>query len=219
MGCHKAHHPRGGHGLLHVRDYGNQHASSLREGAKAFIRLQEEIIRHSNDQTIFCWSWPSGLESIERPEWYGCLAPRPITFRDSGNYTPTDVVVGSLSPDFQLTNSGLRIDIPLLVSVENGTKLGMLNATDLRDLENQIGLTLQQVGDDGHRFARSGASSPLLRLPKAQAKGGLPVYLAHERDPSRKLSSVFIRGLVSTYTHRQIHHKLHSSLSSYVVSD
>jgi hypothetical protein len=171
------------------------------EGAKAFIRLQEEIIRHNNDQTIFCWSWPLGLDSIERPEWYGCLAPRPITFRDSGNYIPTGVVVGSLNPDFQLTNSGLRIDMPLLVSVEDGTKLGMLNAKDVDDAEIQICLTLQQVGDDGHKLARSGSSRPLLRLPRAQAKGGIPVYLAHERDPSRKSSSVFIRGFVSTYTY------------------
>lgn len=28
------------------------------EGNRAFIRLQEEIIRISNDQTIFCWDYP-----------------------------------------------------------------------------------------------------------------------------------------------------------------
>lgn len=31
------------------------------EGSKAFIRLQEEIIKASNDHTIFCWTWISSV--------------------------------------------------------------------------------------------------------------------------------------------------------------
>ena len=36
------------------------------EGPKAFVRLQEEIIKISNDHTIFCWTW---LPSTPK-DWY-----------------------------------------------------------------------------------------------------------------------------------------------------
>lgn len=41
------------------------------EGAKAFIRLQEEIIRVSNDHTIFCWTW---VPSVPK-DWVSRLFP------------------------------------------------------------------------------------------------------------------------------------------------
>lgn len=40
------------------------------EGSKAFIRLQEEIIKVSNDHTIFCWTW---IPSIPK-DWVSYLS-------------------------------------------------------------------------------------------------------------------------------------------------
>lgn len=40
------------------------------EGSKAFLRLQEEIIKVSNDHTIFCWTWTSSVPN----EWVSRLS-------------------------------------------------------------------------------------------------------------------------------------------------
>ena len=45
------------------------------EGKKAFIRLQEEIMKDSDDQSIFSWQRPAGSDLC------GMLAPAPSNFR------------------------------------------------------------------------------------------------------------------------------------------
>ncbi|KAI0542722.1 HET-domain-containing protein [Xylaria digitata] len=50
------------------------------EGEKAFVRLQEEIIHHSDDHSIFAWSLPL------LGEYPGLLAPSPDAFSDSDAY-------------------------------------------------------------------------------------------------------------------------------------
>ncbi|KAL8664743.1 MAG: hypothetical protein Q9168_007842 [Polycauliona sp. 1 TL-2023] len=48
------------------------------EGEKAFIRLQEEIIRQSNDQSIFAWP-------IRTNDQFSLLATSPVAFTDCNN--------------------------------------------------------------------------------------------------------------------------------------
>jgi hypothetical protein len=165
------------------------------EGSKAFIRLQEEIIRHSNDHTIFCWSWPTSMKASETPDWQGCLAPKPATFRDSSDFVPTGPAGDGVLSDFQITNSGLRISLPLLNGLLDGFKLGMLNVKNPSIDKSQIYLVLQTIRGAG--FARSCFSNRLLSLPQDWAKAGIPVYLAHERDPNRKISTVVTERTVS----------------------
>ncbi|KAF7960339.1 hypothetical protein EAE96_000024 [Botrytis aclada] len=52
------------------------------EGTKAFVRLQEEIIKVSVDHTIFCWTWTSTL----LPAWTNIIAPSPDTFQESRDF-------------------------------------------------------------------------------------------------------------------------------------
>jgi hypothetical protein len=163
------------------------------EGKKAFIRLQEEIIRHSNDHTIFCWSWPPSMESYEPLDWRGCLAPSPIAFRDSGNFIPTPRVGKDIPSDFQLTNSGLHINLPLLHPLVSQSNLAVLNAKDPMTNDTQLCLCLRPLKDeyDGLTLARSNFLS--VPIPRPWADGGTPIYLAHERDPGRKISTIFVR--------------------------
>lgn len=80
------------------------------EGEKAFMRLQEEIIQRSTDQTVFAWS----DESSEK----GILAPSPICFKNmyaSGlrmvpDYFPDDPA----SDSFSLGNAGLSVEFVLI---------------------------------------------------------------------------------------------------------
>lgn len=55
------------------------------EGPKAFMRLQEEIVKISNDHTIFCWQWDDAVP----PGWTSVLAPSPDVFINSGNFVST----------------------------------------------------------------------------------------------------------------------------------
>lgn len=79
------------------------------EGTKAFIRLQEEIMRVSNDQTIFCWTWDT---NCMEPGWASMLAPSPRLFRDSAKYSAS--LSKSRNLPYSMTNSGLSINLPLL---------------------------------------------------------------------------------------------------------
>ena len=60
------------------------------EGDKAFLRLQLEIIKISNDQSIFAWVDNNIDGSCEK----GLLADSPLSFVDSGDVmrgTPEDL--------------------------------------------------------------------------------------------------------------------------------
>ncbi|KAK5087222.1 hypothetical protein LTR05_004393 [Lithohypha guttulata] len=80
------------------------------EGEKAFMRLQEEIIQRSTDQTIFAWS----DHSMEK----GVLAPSPKCFqtqyssglREIPDYFPDDPA----SDSFNLGNAGLLVEFVLI---------------------------------------------------------------------------------------------------------
>jgi len=183
------------------------------EGGRAFIRLQEEIIRHSNDHTIFCWSWPVSHNLDSYPEWSGCLAPQPSVFADSGHYQqgyPDEDDTGGESREFQLTNAGLRMNAVVLECLRETYKLLVFNATESRpdDIYPRFVCVVVQSTHQGDSYlARSSFPNRPLALPHSQrafgsAKARRRVYLMHERDPNvtslnRKRS--FWMKLVSAY--------------------
>ncbi|KAL9105636.1 MAG: hypothetical protein Q9227_009215, partial [Pyrenula ochraceoflavens] len=75
---------------------------------RAFHRLQEEIMKYSDDHSLFAWLSPTG----EGYNPTGLLAPSPKCFKDSGAFyhQPTPQ---SNSP-FAMTNKGLNIDLRLM---------------------------------------------------------------------------------------------------------
>jgi hypothetical protein len=65
-------------------------------GERAFLRLQEEILRRTDDQTIFAWSAPSTLLDHPRDSipllsstYFSLLAPSPVYFANSADFVPT----------------------------------------------------------------------------------------------------------------------------------
>ncbi|KPM43234.1 hypothetical protein AK830_g3359 [Neonectria ditissima] len=79
------------------------------EGSKAFVRLQEEIIKVSNDHTIFCWTWTNSVPQ----DWVSMLAPCPLAFEHSSEFVQTKLSAGN-TRIFSMTNSGLSITLPLI---------------------------------------------------------------------------------------------------------
>lgn len=92
------------------------------EGARAFIRLQEEVIKVGNDPTIFAWlsnGFPKPRSTTAPADnWESPLAPSPRHFIHAGK------TKRSLSRDKQygpwfVTNFGIRIErLPMLKSTE-----------------------------------------------------------------------------------------------------
>lgn len=78
-------------------------------GEKAFLRLQEEILKDSDDQSLLAWT-PS---SSERTRVRGPFAKYPIEFRKSSCIVP----LPGVPETYSLSSSGLRID--LLVTPSN----------------------------------------------------------------------------------------------------
>jgi hypothetical protein len=76
------------------------------EGQKAFIRLQLEILRISDDETIFAWESAHDMSG-------GLLARSPIAFQQSGEVCGLDFN-NKRSPPYSMTNKGLRTESYLL---------------------------------------------------------------------------------------------------------
>lgn len=81
------------------------------EGQNAFKRLQLELLKESNDQSIFAWR-----AQTETSQYYrrGLLAYHPAEFRDAHDIVRS-VTCHPLS-EFSMTNVGLKITLPLLDS-------------------------------------------------------------------------------------------------------
>ncbi|KAK0634270.1 heterokaryon incompatibility protein-domain-containing protein [Bombardia bombarda] len=83
-------------------------------GTRAFQRLQKEIIKYSNDTTIFAWNPTAAELSHEH-----CLifASCPKAFTGSHSIIPRSMQ--DYNPEFSITNKGLRIQDRLRVSQMN----------------------------------------------------------------------------------------------------
>lgn len=97
------------------------------EGVNAFIRLQEEILKVSNDQSLFAWKYPVVKfyqdEDIEAGNPQGLLAPSPEVFRHSDAisqfYSETPGRAVPLS-----TNKGIQVEF--LMCQDMGYRSGLV---------------------------------------------------------------------------------------------
>jgi hypothetical protein len=110
------------------------------EREKAFIRLQEEIIKKTEDQSIFVWtSTENGsrpLETLQERVWgnkstpmesTGLLAPSPANFHYNARHDSGQ----RFSPEYSATMKGLKISLQLLpLDPVNDIYLAKLKASD-----------------------------------------------------------------------------------------
>lgn len=76
------------------------------EGPKAFTRLQEEIMKVSDDHSLFCWTWD---RSNNRG---GFLSEVPSEFMYAGRFVPKQE--DKRPAPYTFTNAGLSIRLPIL---------------------------------------------------------------------------------------------------------
>lgn len=128
------------------------------EGSKAFIRLQEEIMRSTDDQSLFAWAIRGATADYSSSS--GLLAPSPAAFAPTGNVVP------STSPDFVkraetpadgrisqplgthvMTNRGLNIALHVRTALD---QLHILYSTPKQSFENHEFLAMLDCLTEGN---------------------------------------------------------------------
>lgn len=136
------------------------------EGDRAFTRLQEEIMKHSDDQSIFAWS---SSDSLHRG---GLLATSPSDFRDCHGIVSSRSKL-SRKP-YSVTNKGLSIELPV-VGWAMETYLAALDCEVENKPNSRIGIFLQllPVADQCIRVQLEGRNTRIFeqtQLSKVQYK-------------------------------------------------
>lgn len=118
------------------------------EGHRAFYRLQLEIIRQTNDHTIFAWE-PYDLD------WQrtAALAASPRCFAQSSHFERITLEGSADATDYQATNSGLSIAL-LTIPLDERRCVALLNC---QNKEGDIAcIWLEHLGNNMyHRLAAS----------------------------------------------------------------
>ncbi|KAM7197436.1 hypothetical protein V8F20_006581 [Naviculisporaceae sp. PSN 640] len=161
----------------------------------AFRRLQENIIKKSNDMTIFAWEpVPSGSES--RNSFCSIFAPSPANFQNSSMIGPWAKY--SHDPEYTLTNKGLRMEEPLYYVPEEGY-------SNRRSLKREYVLALGVPFTDPHELpsAASSAACGSSSKPKMACVGVYlrkigPDLFMREARPLKELSAKQRAGLAQT---------------------
>lgn len=104
------------------------------EGKRAFIRLQEEICRQTDDQSLFAWISVS-IEGGFSTNLCGLLASSPAQFSDVPNLRPLPPLLTSVTMPWSISNQGLCTQLYLRPPVSEGLYPAMLDCSTR--IENQ----------------------------------------------------------------------------------
>lgn len=144
------------------------------EGENAFIRLQLEILRTSDDESIFAWRDEKNVSG-------GLLARSPAAFQFSGDIVRMEDFQYE-KPPYSMTNKGLRMEVPLLPAWHLQVSLHDADDTYLAPIEcrsndndSMIALLLRCIKGNQFRRIASGELIPtagLSLLPMAGLEQG-----------------------------------------------
>ncbi|KFZ02837.1 hypothetical protein V502_11466 [Pseudogymnoascus sp. VKM F-4520 (FW-2644)] len=160
------------------------------EGTQAFKRLQEEIIKVSDDESIFAWGFqrPPGQHT-------SLLSSSPLDFENCGFIEASAPAVGLLSAHYSLTNKGLHIKTSFCrLPMEGGTMaLARLNCSEPKWREDGKSLALVLNGSpENHRvLSRRCEAAPLLVPSKLFRRSGIAHVYVRGSDPSRWFDEAF----------------------------
>ena len=125
------------------------------EGRNAFLRLQEEILKNSEDHSLFAWDMPLDM-ARNRGLWrdsFGILAPWPSFFAGSGHITL--IQAAQQRSSHRMTNMGLKIELPILPAEEEGKYIALLQCQFDHITGDRIGITLIRNRDTGKHWRTS----------------------------------------------------------------
>ncbi|QYS95648.1 HET domain-containing protein [Trichoderma simmonsii] len=126
------------------------------EGEKAFLRLQEEIIKTVDDQSIFAWQLRK--PSSPGPDFYGLLADSPSAFEDTGGNVSPFASSHSSTQATRIINNTLQTTLMIQNKVIQGVHYAGFGKLPSGPLSNYRRAVL------GCRYGFSGDSSPCIEL-------------------------------------------------------
>jgi hypothetical protein len=138
------------------------------EGRNAFIQLQEEFVKESEDQSLFAWQYDPGYSNDELDGQHmadneGIFAIHPIAFKNSSSI----ISYRTWSKPYNITSRGLQIELPITVMSNEGLDvvallkntygdfIGVLACHHEHKLSGSIGISLSRVSDRCYRKADS----------------------------------------------------------------
>ncbi|KAI0123333.1 heterokaryon incompatibility protein-domain-containing protein [Xylariales sp. AK1849] len=145
------------------------------EGEDAFQRLQREIVKISEDHSILAW------ESVDQEHVHTtAFAPEPFAFRNCGSIVRDNQIVRW---PYSITNLGVYIRIPLILTSANNILLAGLNCSSdvspgysVARRQHQIWVPLRGIGNN--RYTRSHV--PLSTILLANAYVSAEIYEVRE---------------------------------------
>ena len=160
------------------------------EGEKAFARLQEEIMKSSQDTSLFIWRDPTSSFSSYR----GVLAKSPSNFQIFNSIGSICMERSIRTKPFNMTNKGLMIDLPIVPRPGYEHEFCAL-LSDPSSHAPMICIYLKKVSHDS--FVRVDPHKVCFLLPH-QSQSVVPVYpgLPPNMEEHRVFDTASTDGLV-----------------------
>ncbi|KAK0649679.1 hypothetical protein B0T16DRAFT_457070 [Cercophora newfieldiana] len=115
------------------------------EGSKAFVRLQEEILRNSEDQSLFAWT--ASEESARNSPFRGLFAASPAEFKHSQNIAPFPRLSAFQTP-MTPTNRGIPLTSILSSVRPDAAESSEANNTTNASRRLFVGLNCHRLRND-----------------------------------------------------------------------
>jgi len=129
------------------------------EGDRAFIRLQEEILKQSSDQSLFAWNplldGASQASAFENDAVCSIFSPSPACFAETRDVMP---VPEYWDTESTLTNRGVRLKMPFKYDASNKTFIGILccaSSSSVQDVAIEFQSASNSLEDLDHLIRRS----------------------------------------------------------------
>lgn len=124
-------------------------------GKRAFLRLQEEIMRGSDDHTIFAWT----QRHVKPQKMHGLLADLPADFALAANIVPRGDL--QVSNPYSVTNSGLQITLPItrggrrdFFRLDPKGYVAFLDCVDEKHCDKWVTLRLMRLSPQSDQYTR-----------------------------------------------------------------
>lgn len=153
-------------------------------GEKAFIWLQEEIIKYSDDQSLFAWT----DLTLPANHYPGPLVNSPQCFMDSGNYLPYRE--WESSAPFSISNKGLHIELALS-RYEDDICVAALNFPVPPDYEGFLGIYLKRVLTGHHQYVRAKPNA----LCNIATRGSIQTVYVRKLASNLGLQDIYLPGI------------------------
>ncbi|KAI1753882.1 HET-domain-containing protein [Xylaria castorea] len=151
-------------------------------GERAFLRLQEEIMRESDDQSLFAWVNQSSSPDAR----FGLLAPSTTNFLYSNSIIPYEDFEPR-SP-YTMTNRGLRIELHL-TALDDGQYVAAVDCPPPPNFENSsfLAIYLEKLSNCDEQYARVRAGT----FAMVRQRGPLQIIYIRQKPNEQSNNGAF----------------------------